>query len=189
METHVAAAVRGSHHLTTAIMLMLEKYVVIFFLSQYSTRNYTSACIQDYTFYISYQEENKVVSEWVRIRLCLTKFIFHHPFFYNQLDVALNIVDPTNLQDAHIIIPVHSRWLCLPFYLSIKHSWERVWPLKLWILGLDAVGLLSFLCPIPVPWYKLCYPKKVLLEEDSQKVMKFETLINADTYMYKDFVH
>lgn len=63
METHVAAVVRGSHHLTTVIMLMLEKYVVIFFLSRYSTRNYTSASIQDDTFYISYQEENKVVSE------------------------------------------------------------------------------------------------------------------------------
>ena len=38
METHVAVAVRGSHHRTTAIMLKLEKYVVIFFLSQYSTQ-------------------------------------------------------------------------------------------------------------------------------------------------------
>lgn len=43
METHVAVAVRGSHHRTTAIMLKLEKYVVIFFLSQYSS-------IQDDTF-------------------------------------------------------------------------------------------------------------------------------------------
>ena len=45
MEMHVAVAVRGSHHLTTVIMLKLEKYVVIFFLSQYSTRKYTSASI------------------------------------------------------------------------------------------------------------------------------------------------
>ena len=50
METHVAVAVRGSHHLTSAIMLKLEKYVVIFFLSQHSTRNYTSASFQDDTF-------------------------------------------------------------------------------------------------------------------------------------------
>ena len=36
METHVVAAMRGiRRHLTTAIMLMLEKYVVVFFLSQY----------------------------------------------------------------------------------------------------------------------------------------------------------
>ena len=45
METHVAVAVRGSHHRTTAIMLKLEKYVVIFFLSQYSTRYYPRASI------------------------------------------------------------------------------------------------------------------------------------------------
>lgn len=126
--------------------------------------------------YISYQEENKVVSGWVRIRLCLTK-------------VILNIVDPSNLQDAHII-PVHSRWLCLPFYLSIKHSWERVWPLKLWILGLDSVWLFSFLCPIPVPWYTLCYPKKVI----RGGLPKSYEIWNPDKfwhirYMYKDFVH
>lgn len=56
--------------------------------------------------YISYQEENKVVSGWVRIRLCLTK-------------VILNIVGLSNLQDAHII-PVYSRWLCLPFVFLLS---------------------------------------------------------------------
>ena len=50
METHVAVAVRGSHHRTTAIMLKLEKYVVIFSLSQYSTRYYPRASIQDDTY-------------------------------------------------------------------------------------------------------------------------------------------
>lgn len=82
METHVAVAVRGSHHLTTAIMLKLKKYVVIIILSLLVLNQKLS--IQVFRMihlpYISYQEENKVVSERVRIRLCLTKFIFHCPF-------------------------------------------------------------------------------------------------------------
>lgn len=57
METHVAVAVRGSHHRTTAIMLKLEKYVVIFFLSQYSTRYYLRASIQDDTFILVIQKK------------------------------------------------------------------------------------------------------------------------------------
>lgn len=72
--------------------------------------------------YISYQEENKVVSGWVRIRLCLTK-------------VILNIVGLSNLQDAHIIPVYILEMALLAICFSVKHSWERVWPLALdsWI--------------------------------------------------------